>query len=115
MNTINENPTFDIDIACSLAAEEREERGQEWKDLLADAEEVAELAEGYALRFPNRDTWIRQATELIIAERRCCPFFRFSLAFEANEGPVWLHIEGSVELRAFIRKEMVPSHLGRSG
>lgn len=107
MNTINDNPTFDIAVACSLTAEERVERGQGWEALLADAEDVTELAEGYALKFPNRDALIMRATELIIAERRCCRFFRFTLTFEPNEGPVWLHVEGAGEVKAFIKEVML--------
>jgi hypothetical protein len=111
MTTITEDTTFDIDIACSLTAAEQAERGEEWAQLLADADQVTELVEGYALRFPNRDAWITRAVEVIIAERKCCPFFGFSLVFEQNGGPVWLHISGPGEVKAFIRDQVVPSRL----
>jgi hypothetical protein len=111
MTTITDDATSDIDIACSLSAPRRAERGQDWESLLADAEQVAELADGYALGFPNRDSWITRAVELIVAERKCCPFFGFTLAFEPNEGAVWLHIVGPGEVKAFIREQMLPSRL----
>jgi len=87
------------------------ERGQEVERLFADAEDVTELVDGYALKFPNRDAWITQAVAMIIAERTCCPFFGFTLVFDPNNGPVWLHIVGSSEVKAFIRAQLVPSHL----
>lgn len=108
--TIDEAP-FDIDVACSLSAPEQAERGEEFARLFADAEEVAELPEGYALKFPNRDAWITRAVELIVAERKCCPFFGFTLAFEPGGGPVWLHVVGPGEVKAFIREQVVPAHL----
>jgi hypothetical protein len=111
MNTTTDSSPFELGVACSLTAGERVERGQGWEDLLADAEEVRELAEGYALKFPNRDAWITQAVELIVSERKCCPFFRFSLAFEPEGGPVWLHIEGQGEVKSFIKEGMLPRQL----
>ncbi len=111
MTTITDDSSFDIDIACSLSATEQVERGGDLEQLLAEAEDVAELPAGYALKFPNRDAWITRAVELIIAERKCCPFFGFTLVFEPDGGPVWLHIAGPGEVKAFIREQVVPSHL----
>lgn len=111
MNTVTDDTTFDIDIACSLSVAEQAERGEEWGRLLADAEVVTELSEGYGLRFPNRDAWVTRAVEVIIAERKCCPFFAFSLTFEPGGGPLWLHISGPGEVKSFIREQVVPSHL----
>jgi len=48
----------------------------------------------------------------MITECTCCPFFGFTLVFDPNNGPVWLHIVGSNEVKAFIRDQVVPSHLG---
>lgn len=104
MDTTIDEASFGIDIACSLSAAKQAQRGEEFERLFAKAEELAELADGYALKFPNRDAWITRAVELIIAERKCCPFFGFTLAFEPDGGPVWLHIVGPGELKAFIRE-----------
>jgi hypothetical protein len=111
MTTLNDQTPFDIDIACSLTASEQAERGEDFDHLLADAEGVTELADGYALRFSNRDSWITRAVQLVIAERKCCPFFSFTLALEPNNGPVLLHICGPGEVKSFIGERMVPPHL----
>ncbi|HLJ66880.1 MAG TPA: hypothetical protein VKX16_05925 [Chloroflexota bacterium] len=110
MDTTDQAP-FDIDVACSLSAPELVERGNEWGQLLADAEDVTELAEGYALRFPNRDAWITRAAALIVAERKCCPFFGFTLSFDRDNGPVWLRITGPGDVKSFIRDQVIPANL----
>ena len=109
MTMITDDAAFDIDIACSLSAAEQAERGQEFERLFADAEDVTELPDGYALKFANQDAWITRAVELIIAERKCCPFFGFALAFERNGGSVWLHIVGPGAVKSFIREQVVPA------
>jgi hypothetical protein len=43
-----------------------------------------------------------EITEWIGLEQRCCPFFEFELRFEADGGPVWLHLMGS-GVKEFIR------------
>jgi hypothetical protein len=111
MTTTTDDTSFDINLACSLTAAERAERGDQFAHLFADAEEIAELSDGYASKFPNRDSWITRAVELVAAERKCCPFFGFTLAFEPNGGPVWLHIVGTGEVKTLIREQMLPSHL----
>jgi hypothetical protein len=111
MTAITDDGRLDRDIACSLSVRELEERGQEFARLFADAEEVVELADGYAFRFPNHDSLITKGVELVIAERKCCPFFGFTLAFEANGGPVWLHVLGPGDVKMLIWELMVPAHL----
>lgn len=109
--TTSESATFDIDTACSLTAAERAQRNGEFERTLARADGVSELPDGYALRFPNDDTWIEQAVKLVIAERKCCPFFSFTFGFEPNGGPVWLHVCGPAEVKALVRNQMIPIHL----
>lgn len=109
MSTTTDDTT--LDIACSLSTAERMERRQEFERLFAGAEEVAELPDGYALKFPNSDSWIMRAVELIIAERKCCPFFGFTLRFEQDGGPVWLHVVGTGDVKTFVWEQVVPAHV----
>lgn len=109
MTTIPDLDSFDL--ACSLSAAEQARRGQDFAHLFADALDVTELGDGYAFKFPNRDAWISRAVELVIAERKCCPFFGFTLAFEPDGGPVWLQVVGPGEVKALILEHMVPSQL----
>lgn len=111
MTTETTDTSFDIAIACRLTAEEQAQRGEDFARLFESAEDVAELPDGYALKFPNRDAWITRAVQLIVAERKCCPFFRFTLAFEPEEGPVWLHIAGPGDVKDWIGGQCVPPRL----
>lgn len=63
-------------------------------DFSRGLDQVVELSDGYALRFPGSAGWIAKLVEFVVHERDCCPFFAFELAIEANGGPVWLRLRG---------------------
>ena len=90
-------------IACLLSEREAAIRGEELAGgLFAAVEEVAELPDGYAYRFPSDGSQLEPFLAFIAAERRCCPFLTFELAFEAYGGPLWLRLRGSPQVKAFI-------------
>jgi hypothetical protein len=90
-------------IACLLSEREAAIRGEELAGgLFAAVEEVAELLDGYGYRFPSDDSQLEPLFEFIAAERRCCPFLTFELAFEPHGGPLWLRMRGSPQVKAFI-------------
>ncbi len=74
-------------------------------------EQISELTTGYAFRFPNRPEWTARLIEFIAAERLCCPFFNFELAFEPEQGPIWLRIHGQDGVKEFIEANMEISNL----
>lgn len=92
----------DTPIACNLTDEARAERGDEVKNLFQESEQVRELEDGYAFRFPSSDEYAARLLEFTLAERRCCPFFTFELAFEPNEGYIWLRLRGSTAIKEFV-------------
>ena len=90
-------------IACLLSEREYAIRGEELAaGLFAAVEEVAELPDGYGYRFSGDVSQIERLLEFIAAERRCCPFLTFELAFEPHGGPIWLRLLGSPQVKAFI-------------
>jgi hypothetical protein len=90
-------------IACLLSEREAAIRGEELADgLFTAVEEVAELPNGYGYRFPSEGSQLEPLLEFIAAERRCCPFLTFELAFEPYGGPLWLRLRGSPPVKAFI-------------
>jgi len=96
-------------IACLLSEREYAIRGEELAEgLFTAAEEIAELADGYAYRFSGDDDRLQALLEFIAAERRCCPFFTFELIFTPHHGPIWLHLRGSAEIKAFVREQFHP-------
>ena len=90
-------------IACLLSEREAAIRGEELAGgLFTAVEEVAELPDGYAYRFSSDGSQLAPLLEFIAAERRCCPFLTFELAFEPHGGPLWLRLRGSPQVKAFI-------------
>lgn len=94
----------DVPIACLLSEREFAVRSEEIKQtLFAGVDQIDELPDGYAYRFPVDDPWPVRVLEFIAAERRCCPFFTFEMVFTPHGGPLWLRLRGSDEVKAFIR------------
>src|SRR5689334_3270811 len=100
MNHDQATRSDELPIACSLSAEERTQRGGVTRDLLGLAEEVRELADGYAFRFPGGEDWAVRLLDYVVFERRCCRFFTFALVFEPNQGAIWLHLRGPEGVKA---------------
>jgi hypothetical protein len=73
--------------------------------LLAHVQEVKELEDGYAFGFSDGSITGAQLLEFIESERECCPFFTFELIFEPHDGPRWLRLRGSAEIKTFIAAE----------
>ncbi len=90
-------------IARLLSEREAAIRSEELAGgLFAAVEEVAELPDGYAYRFSSEASQLEPLLAFIEAERRCCPFLTFEIAFEAHGGPNWLRLRGSPQVKAFI-------------
>jgi hypothetical protein len=94
-------------VACNLSGRAFVERiGAIDRDLFAHVEQIDELPDGFAYRFPGAEPWAARVLDFIAVERRCCPFFTFEVVFEPNDGPLWLRLRGSAEVKAFIRAEL---------
>jgi hypothetical protein len=100
--------TDEVPLACLLSESEQVTRTEEVSDLFKHVQQVGELADGYALRFPGSDTWANTLVQFITFERGCCPFFTFALLFEPKEGPIWLHLRGPEGVKAIIEKMIYP-------
>ena len=100
-----ELPVSELPIACSLSEQERVTRGEEISDLFKDVQQVHELADGYAYRFPGNEECGSRLLKFIMGERSCCLFFTFELIFEPNQGPIWLHIRGPEGVKEFIKNK----------
>jgi hypothetical protein len=95
-------------FACNISAMTGEERAR-WSALLerldTQKQEVLELSNGFAFRFPADSETIRAIAEWITYERVCCPFFDFCLKIENKNDAVWLSLTGDEGIRDFIRSE----------
>ena len=100
--------TDELPLACTLTAAELVTRAVEVADLVKHVQQVDELTDGYALRFPGTDTWANTLVQFIAFERGCCPFFTFTLVFEPQQGPIWLHLRGPEGVKAIIAEMIHP-------
>jgi len=66
-----------------------------------------QLLNGYAFRIDASRLASRQLVEWIELEKRCCPFFGFEIRWDQQNGPVWLHLNGSEGIKSFILDEFV--------
>jgi hypothetical protein len=72
----------------------------------ATVKEVRDLPDGYAFRFPADQATILLVSEFIARERLCCPFFRFELIAEQEDGPLWLRLRGREGVKELIKAEL---------
>jgi hypothetical protein len=95
-------------FACNATALNPTERAR-WQTLLKQLakaqQEVQELPDGFAIRFPAQSPIIRDVAEWMTYERLCCPFFDFELKIDREGGPLWLKLTGREGVKEFIRLE----------
>jgi hypothetical protein len=89
-------------IACTLSDRDLRQRQAVAGDLFILAQQVEELPDGYAWRFPGEGDWQGRLLDFVAAERRCCGFFRIELVYEPGLGPVTLTLRGPDGTKAFI-------------
>ena len=102
MIPINDNETNAL--FCDLEAiplESRKTHQVTAQQLVTESSlEMKELSDGYAFKFPAN--LYETITQYIANERLCCPFLTLELIVSANQEPLWLHIRGSEEIKAFL-------------
>lgn len=89
-------------LACMLQGNDRERQLAALRELRDTSRSLEELPDGYAFVF-NDDTAAAALLQVVLAERRCCPFFTFELILPADLGPVTLRVHGPTDAKAFIR------------
>jgi hypothetical protein len=79
-----------------------EEIRQQWQ---ASIQEMHDLPDGYALRFPPETALLLALAEFVALERLCCPFLRFEIVLEAEGAALWLRLGGREGVKAFLAAE----------
>lgn len=94
----------EIPVACCLSDEELRNREAtllaQFKAALIKSEEIDN---GYLCRVLGDKKSIALVTELIIAERECCPFLKFELSLEPGMGPVSVRMTGPAGTKEFLK------------
>ena len=94
---------------CDLTAmdtEQRERHRVVAQHLHGAIQEVRELPDGYAFRFPVEPSTVGMAAEFMTLERLCCPFLTLTLEVERERGPLWLKLTGRAGVKPFLRAEL---------
>ena len=105
MSTQTEQSPLFCDLTA-LTDEERQEHTRVSEEIFASLEIVKEVSDGYAFRFPATADMLQTVATFIARERRCCPFYDFTVKVEREGGPLWLHLTGRDGVKAFIQAEM---------
>ena len=109
---MNINSKENQPLACDLTAipsDVREEHVLTAPQLFSAAQEVQELPDGYAIRFPNEPGRFMAIAKFIENERLCCPFFNFGLELEPNSGPLWLRLTGGEGVKEILQTTLFDS------
>jgi hypothetical protein len=92
-----------LPVACALNDAEFCEREQLiLQKILQNVLERKELADGFGFRFASDDDLFREITEMIILERKCCPFLDFKITLEAGNGDIRIEMTGAEGAKEFI-------------
>lgn len=94
-------------IACNynaIAPDARAAHSATVEGLFAATLAIEELPDGYAFQLPLETATLHQVMDFIANERRCCPFFTFTVT--VGEA-LWLTLTGAEEVKAFIKANMV--------
>ncbi len=92
-------------IACNLDAlspSERARRSELARIIQKSSTSLDETDSGYRVQLPDDSEICERALELILLERRCCPFLSLALAFEPGNGAVALAIGGAPGVKQFL-------------
>ena len=98
-------PSTPDTINCNLSAllpEERSRRKQLAASIRAGATSIEETSEGYALHLPDDPEMQHAAFELILLERRCCPFLTLDLDFGATGDETVMRVGGGPGVKEFL-------------
>jgi hypothetical protein len=108
-NKPSETPRAESPLACDMRAiptDQREGHLAKTRALFALIEEIKELPDGYEFRLAAGSNTLVDAAEFVSHEKLCCPFLRFAIEAEPDNGPLWLRLTGRDGVKGFIREEV---------
>jgi hypothetical protein len=100
-----------LPVACDPAAFDSSDlfaaHLAEGRRLLSLTLERRELPDGWALHLPHEEDVLVACARWIARERRCCPFFTFSLTCEPDPEGLWMRITGPEGAKEVLRHELM--------
>jgi hypothetical protein len=96
-------------IACELnvfSADERQ-RYEAVRRRVEDAvTRTVEVERGYLFHLPDDGATLTAVAEWIALERRCCPFFEFTVSVGGSDPSLRVAVTGSPEVKQFLESEL---------
>lgn len=89
----NEERPFVCDLTA-IPAEVRAQHLASLPEIFQAAQDVQELANGYAFKFQNEPGRFRSLANFVEYEQLCCPFEGLAVEIEPSGGPIWLRLTG---------------------
>jgi hypothetical protein len=106
MDNSTELKTQPLPIACVPNAVPRNQQEYWVKEIVPKlyraVQEIQELPNGWAWRLPSTSEILLLVAEDLNIERLCCPFVRYTLEIEPNQGPFWLRMTGDEGVKEFL-------------
>ena len=93
------------EIACNLDAlseQERSRRSELAASVRGGVARINETTFGYRLQLPGDPDFCRDLVDLVVLERRGCPFLEVAIHFEPEGGPVYLDVAGPSGVKEFL-------------
>ncbi len=100
-------PLFACDLT-RLSAADKERLIRTSREIFAQASEVKELPDGFALGFPQASPeLLAKLCGFIASDRLCCGFIRHELVSEPHGGTTWLRLTGEPGVKEVIRADVI--------
>jgi len=95
-------------IAChklTFSSAERRSYDKLVEAIFGRLDEIVELEDGYAFRYPFESGMLQHIAEWIPLELKCCPFLEANVKINASEG-IKLTLTGPPEVKQFLLQEL---------
>ncbi|MBN4081066.1 hypothetical protein JYT44_01745 [Caldithrix abyssi] len=87
-------------MVCKLTGPELQRRKQELQtEIFRELKNIRELEDGYAFEFENKDGLELSVADYLLAERKCCPFFKINYIMHPYDEGLEFHLTGSPEVK----------------
>lgn len=94
----------EIPAYCGVTEDEVEDRREQVRAMMAQAEDVEALEDGYRFTFLGDQDVLEQVVGFTLDERRCCPMGRFEVTFQGPGEPVTLTFRGPAPMKQDMRE-----------
>lgn len=97
-----------LNLSCRLNDRDFAERKTVLKnEIFNSVQTIEELENGYLLKFDEEDGFDAKLMELMVTERKCCPFFEIKIRLLPYKKGIHLEVSGQAGVKDFLKKELI--------